>query len=376
VKKIPGLTIIVLLTIFVGQTALAGGMGFSVKTGQESATNSYNFTYQNKTPLRDHLYITNEDKNNPTTIHLTGVDGLSNEIGQSYFRNSNEKQLFLGKWIKFKINDIVLEPGASQIVDFSINVPPDAPPGLYGGGIAIQNTSTPPPVGTSEPTAGFSVKVATRLVKKIYLQMPGAVVSEAEVTNFNFAKDNTGKGYFNFDVNNKGNTLISFKGNISIEGGINNTNTKISVPVDIGTIQGHTSIHEQFALPGSGTLWGSYEAKLDLTATEYSPFTNTYKEIKKFNLHTALQLIPWNYILFVAILLILIIILIIYIIVSKRNYLKHCEYCEIKEGDTLKGLAECHGMSWQKLVKINKLSAPYELKPTSKILVRKIDEKK
>lgn len=377
-RKFPGLTIVVLLTIFTSQIAMAGGMLFDVKTGYEDTTNSYNFSYQKNVPIRDHLVITNQDKNNPITIHLTGVDGLSNEVGQQYFRDSVEKQSFLGQWIKFKINDITLVPGGSQVVEFSINAPQDALPGIYGGGIAIEDvTPAAPPsnTGASGATTAFSVKVSTRLVKRVYLEIPGAVISDAEVGNLQFIENIDGKKYFTFDIKNTGNTLLSFKGNLTIEGGLRN-DLKISLPIDIKSIQGNTSIQEQIAWPNSDNLWGNFNATLNLVASEYSPFNNTYKDLKTFNLHTSLQQMPWNYIIASGILLILIIILIIFVIVSKRNYLKHCEYYEVKAGDSLKSLAESHHMSWQKLAHINKLSPPYELKPNSKILVRKIDEKK
>ena len=347
---------------------------FNINTGNEkTGDHKYVFSYKKGSIIRDHIIISNPNSSNPITIHLAGVDSITNKLGKQVYRSSEEQQITIGKWIKFKSNDFVLEPSEKKTIDFSITVPDETTPGNYSGGIAVSDIT--PPASDQGTGTAFTAKISSRTIKNIYLEVPGTIASEAEVSKLNFEQKPNGRKYFTFDIFNRGNTILTFEGILTIEGGMLDKKT-VSVPINISSVQGNTTLNQEILWPDSENTWGTFEAKLSLTAKEYNPITNTYKDFKTFNLQTSVQFIPTNYLLMIGGLLVFIILIISTIIIRKKNYLKHCEYYTIIEGDNLKAIAEKHKMKWEKIVKINKLSPPFELTAGNKILVKKIDEVK
>lgn len=343
--------------------------GYSVQIDEHDLQkNSYNFTYAENSQLSDQFTVINLSESDPLSVDFTGVDAVNNDLGFLGFKNNSAEQLFLGKWIHFNPQSITLKPGEKKQIDFTVTPPPDALPGVYIGGISIQGADMEPIDSTSQPTQAFSATVKTRFVKKVYLQMPGTVVSQGDVKDFQFSTNNNGL-YFSFDIVNSGNSLLQAKGTITVTGGPSNIN--LSIPVKINSIQGGTSSPTRIAWPNSKNVWGNYQAVLDLDLQQYDPFKEELLDLKSVNLSTSIQIIPWNYIGMIAGSILLIILIVTFIVVRKKLYLKNCEPYTVRAGDTIKTVATRHQMSWQKLAKINKLSAPFELTPNTSILVRK-----
>ncbi len=370
-KNIIKILIILITSVFIGQITFAGKSShINVSPGNNDPHRKYNFTYQNNTPIRDHIIITNRDTVDTITIHLSSIDGYSNSNGQQSYKNAKQEQEYLGNWIKFQINDFILAPNEEKTVNFTISPTQNALPGLYTGAISTEEISAPSDGKATK--AAFSVKVQSRIIKGVYLKIPGTSLSEGDISNLQYFQENNER-LFTFDINNKGNTMLTFKGELNVEGGLNN-DTNFTIPVNINSIQNNSTLHKEMEWPKDKYSWGNFEIKLNGTLQEYNPFDNIYTDLKPINLQTSIQLIPWNYIMEIGGGVIFLILLIIIIIISKKNYLKHCDYYEIVEGDNLKDLAMKHGMNWKKIVHINKLSAPYDLKPGAKLLLRKINE--
>ncbi len=357
-------------TLIFFQTSVCFALkGYAVKIDEHDLQkNSYNFTYNEGGQLSDHFTVINLSESDPLSVDFTGVDAINNDAGFLNFKNNSAEQLFLGKWIHFNPQSITLKPGEKKQIDFTVTPPPDALPGVYIGGISIQGADMEPIDSTSQPTQAFRATVKTRFVKKVYLQIPGTVVSQGDVKDFQFSTNNNGL-YFTFDIVNSGNSLLQAKGAITVTGGPSNIN--LSIPVKINSIQGGTSSPTRIAWPNSKNVWGNYQAVLDLDLQQYDPFKEELLDLKSVNLSTSIQIIPWNYIGMIAGSILLIILIVTFIVVRKKLYLKNCEPYTVRAGDTIKTVATRHQMSWQKLAKINKLSAPFELTPNTSILVRK-----
>lgn len=352
-----------ILSLVIGtQTSFAINK-YSVKIDQADQISKFEFTADGKEPLENSLLIGNIEAENTVTLKITGLDAITNNLGGIFFKNSEETQNKLGSWIEISEPQITLKPLEQKSVNFKINLPDKITPGIYIGGISVEDVT---PVTETALSENFSAKVKTRLIKKIYLSIPGEKVSKYELSDFRF-NQRRDKTNFSFDIINQGNTLLSAKGNITITD--SSSKQTFSIPINASGLLQESTFNGVFDW-GNHSKWGNYEANLTLDVLEYDPFTETFTKINSvskelnFTLSDYVSLTPY----FIALALLLLVIL--GFIVEHYVYLSKCTPYIVGENETIKTIADKFQMSWQKLAKINKIKAPYEVHAGDKILVR------
>lgn len=331
----------------------------------------YSFSYEKGTPIADHIIITNTSDAESTSVKLYSIDGLTNVLGQLVFKTADMPQVAIGEWVTFSESSVNLGPKETKEVTFNVNVPDNAVPGTYIGGLAVERVNITPAV---KSTAAFAAVVKSRTIKQMFVKVPGTVVSKGTVKDFQFSNEILNRN-FTFTLNNEGNTLIQGEGKITIDGGFYKM-TPIELPIKISSIQGGTTSQNKIPFPANFQNYGNFHATLNIQLKEFDPFKNTYTDLTSYKLDTNFQLIPWNIIWIIITIIIsllaLILLLIVLFIVKKKLLLKSCEPYTVKEGDTINSISQARNMSWQKLAKINKLHAPYELKVNDQLLVKKL----
>ncbi len=117
----------------------------------------------------------------------------------------------LADWIDLKITEMVLQPGESAGVHFTLSVPDDATPGSHFGGVFISVDA--PEIETSGAAVGYQV------ANIISIRVSGEIIEQASVRQFStdqflYSKLNVG---FNARIENTGNVVVRPYGPVIIQ---------------------------------------------------------------------------------------------------------------------------------------------------------------
>jgi hypothetical protein len=337
---------------------------------EQEQSNQFKFTFNGTNPIEGSLAIENKDKVKDLYLQLYGVDGMTGNNGNSFFKTLDQEQTKIGKWLTFEENDIQVKPGETKLVRFKILVPEKTLPGFYVGGISIVENPPKEILGSgTEQSQNFGAKIQTRIVKKVFLSIPGEKITKYAVSDLQFIKSSSHYS-FQFSVENQGNSLLSGNGRIEIRDEQNNV---VNIPVKIANIMENEMFNGDIYW-NNPPAWGRFTARLSLELSEYDPFKEQYSVIETVTKQTSFIVTDfpsvYPYIYASASFLLLLIIIILISVISNYNYKKHCiEYVTI-ENDTINSVAEKFGMKWKKLADINRIKAPYGLTAGTKILVR------
>lgn len=157
------------------------------------------------------LKVTNQSEAEKTFyLRVRDIAGI-NEGGRPEFADEGEPTPFnLSTWIAVTDEAIVIPPGETHSVRFSIAVPADASPGSHFGGIFVE--SEPPRLRTSGAAVGVSVG------SLINLQISGDLVEDARLRSFSTSQlvYDALPVALEVRLENLGNTLLRPAGFVSI----------------------------------------------------------------------------------------------------------------------------------------------------------------
>ncbi|MGA1836283.1 hypothetical protein VD659_05050 [Herbiconiux sp. 11R-BC] len=115
--------------------------------------------------LTDNYILTNTGTT-PQTMKLFSTDAYNTDDGSYGLLDTDAVPTDAGSWVTFdqgaKSIDVPLDPGASRVVPFTVDVPADAAPGDHAAGIVISVTT---PQG--------QILVDRRVATRLYLRVPG-----------------------------------------------------------------------------------------------------------------------------------------------------------------------------------------------------------
>lgn len=353
------------------QLAVAGQFKFDMKEGFDTSKYAYSLVYQKNTPATGTVLLTNTDKENSITLQISVVDGKTNSQGNIYFTTVGSKQSYLGKWGKVENATITLQPQEVKTATFTIQPPDNATPGDYAGGLIIEDVTPSSTKESSGAASAFSAIVKVRYAEKIFFSIPGEKKANYQFDKFSYDRKTNS---FNFKLTNTGNTLLSASGNISISDGIKEVK-KIEIKGDSllpnDEFNGNYNWNEH-------ETWGKYTATLNLDVSATSPFDTSAQKLTGVNQTINIQFDNYEQIFkivsYVLWLILLIILIILAFWLKKKLYLKKCIPYTVLQDETVMTIANKFSMKWKKLVKINKINAPYELKVGQVILVKKPKE--
>lgn len=299
--------------------------------------------------------VNNTDK--PFSYSIRPVDSERNNQNDIVFKMANAENLNLGKWVDLGKDTFEIPAHGNLNIPFSINVPTNAFPGTYYGGISIEKI-TPAFIST----ASQSVKVNTRNVIQMIVSVPGEVSKDFEISDLTYSK-----GAFHYSFKNKGNVIMTVTGEIQISGtgfGGKTDNIKI-LPLKV--LPGD-SLEESVPFKDQPIL-GSYHAIFAGKVYYFDGMENKDMELNSFKLETDFTAINFQFLVITISLLVLLIAILIIKHLLKKKYLSECSEYTVAEGENIRTIATKFNMSWKKLAKINHISEPYSLEKGQKILV-------
>lgn len=162
--------------------------------------------------IEDELQVTNKGEFEET-IMVYPVDYARSTDGGFALKQLADEQVEMGKWVKLAQNEVVLQPGESKLIPFTLTVPndPKLDVGEHMGGIIMQKVDK----GVDESTGGL--KLLLRVGVRIYVTIPGQIVEKLELQPIKtLINERANKLIMQTTVENKGNVSSDLAINVKI----------------------------------------------------------------------------------------------------------------------------------------------------------------
>lgn len=326
------------------------------------------FYYEDLEPgtiVSDQAYI-ESTYDSDIVLKIYGVDGAITNMGGVAFEHPEfDEQDNIGKWLVLpeRFQKITLEPGVKTLIDFEIQIPDNALPGEYPGGIIVELIEVLVNADDvlDDNGGGMAVQVSQRLAKNVTLNVAGELFAKLD---WDFLETDEvledGSKKLKLDFTNKGNTKLGVDIEVLLKDGNNVLETYVfEVPALI--MQGEHTVDvliDEEHLP----FWGSLDLEAHVSyqrggisdESEFEPV----KEVKTITI--SFHPPVWIILVLVAVILLLVLFGIWKWLVYKRDKKYSLNYIVVN-GDTIQTVAEKFKVKWKKIGKFNHIKAPYLL---------------
>ncbi|CCH18143.1 WxL protein peptidoglycan domain-containing protein [Micromonospora lupini] len=197
--------------------AADGNVAWTVRTasnGYGEARSSYSYNVNPGGAVEDAMVVANRGPA-PLTLAVYAADGFTTDAGQLDLLTRDKKSVAVGAWVRAGAGSVVIQPGKTAQVPFTINVPANATPGDHVGGILTTLTQ-------ADQTEGINVD--RRLGIRITLRVGGELKPNLAIENLHVTYDGSsnpfGKGDATvaYTIHNTGNAALSGKQAVSVSG--------------------------------------------------------------------------------------------------------------------------------------------------------------
>jgi hypothetical protein len=191
-----------------GAAALDDTDGISIApANSEGADSRASFDYQAEPGQRlDDLLVVRNTGSTRQSITVFATDAFNTDDGGYGLLDTTVEPTDVGTWVRFKGGDskveLTLKPGASRVLQFSVDVPANAAPGDHPGGLVLSSLS---PDG--------QIVVDRRVATRLYVRVPGDLqpninVSQISAEYVPSLNPLSGSVEVTFTVENTGNVAL------------------------------------------------------------------------------------------------------------------------------------------------------------------------
>jgi hypothetical protein len=200
----------------------------------------------------------------PATITLQPVDASTSTAGGVAYNLPDQPAREVGAWVELPQTSLTLEPGRATLLPFQVRVPAGARTGEHVGGVTafIPVEGAGSAVAGSQPGQQFALKVQTRTVVAVVVNVPGARETRLTVGGVDVER-RPDAAYVVVRVRNTGNALTKALGSVLV------TRAGDPTPLISGPIALDTTV------PGTDVTFpiqwmrdppaGRYQARVELT---------------------------------------------------------------------------------------------------------------
>ncbi|MFE2844483.1 WxL protein peptidoglycan domain-containing protein [Streptomyces scopuliridis] len=197
--------------------AADGDVTWTVRTaanGYGDDRSSYSYTVNPGGQVKDAMVVANRSKS-PLELTVYAADGFTTGTGQLDLLTRGKKSVGIGAWAHAGRDSVVIKPGKSAEVPFTVSVPGNATPGDYVGGILTS---------LKQADEAEGINVDRRLGIRVKLRVSGELKPKLAIEDlhvdyagsFNpFAK---GDATVTYTFHNTGNALLSARQTVSVSG--------------------------------------------------------------------------------------------------------------------------------------------------------------
>ncbi|MDX3849509.1 WxL protein peptidoglycan domain-containing protein [Streptomyces sp. AK02-01A] len=194
-----------------------GNVTWTVRT----ASNSYgadrsSFSY-NVNPggqVKDTMAVANRGKS-PLELAVYAADGFTTDMGRLDLLTKDKKSVGIGAWVHADRDSVVIQPGKSANVPFTVTVPDNATPGDYVGGVLTS---------LKQADDAEGINVDRRLGIRVKLRVSGELKPTLAVEDLHVDYDGSfnpfakGDATVTYTIHNTGNAMLSAKQAVSVSG--------------------------------------------------------------------------------------------------------------------------------------------------------------
>ncbi|MFF2846805.1 WxL protein peptidoglycan domain-containing protein [Streptomyces sp. NPDC058001] len=201
------------LSVLPASTAHAdtGDVTWTVRTapnGFGADRSSFSHSVNPGGQIKDAMVVANRGKD-PLTLAVYASDGYTTGTGQLDLLTRDKKSVGVGAWLRADRESVVIRPGKTATVPFTITVPANATPGDHVGGILTS-------LKQSDDAEGINVD--RRLGIRVKLRVSGEVKPKLAVEDFKVAYEGSGNATLTYTIHNTGNVVLTARQKASTEG--------------------------------------------------------------------------------------------------------------------------------------------------------------
>ncbi|MYS18922.1 protein of unknown function, partial [Streptomyces sp. DvalAA-14] len=202
----------------IGPAAAADGdVTWTVRTaanGYGADRSSFSYGVNPGGQVKDTMAVANHGTA-PLTLAVYAADGFTTDTGQLDLLPRGKKSVGIGAWVRADRANVVVKPGKSVDVPFTISVPDNATPGDYVGGVLTS-------LKQSDDAAGINVD--RRLGIRVKLRVSGKLTPGLAIENLHadyagsanpFA---SGDATVTYTIHNTGNAVVSARQAVAVTG--------------------------------------------------------------------------------------------------------------------------------------------------------------
>lgn len=328
------------------------------------------YTLDSKQTKQDAVKVVN-NTGQAKDVEVYATDSEVASGGSFTCAQKAESSKLVGSWIKVSGGSIHLADGATQNVNFTITMPANPDPGEHDGCIVVQAKGPPVP-------GGNGVQLSFRSALRVAITVPGDIRKSLIFNSLN-VKAGPVKYIVSAGLQNKGNVSLDADINVDVKSCYG-----AKIYANGGTYpflaqSQSTELNYEFPRPQWGG-WYKAEGSAKYNSDPKKALGEGPKNTKVLAPTRCFFVYPAGGQALIYLLLIILIILIIIWFIWRRKrqkkMSKRWQTFVIDSGDTINSLARDFHTSWKLVAKMNKLKAPYDLKPGSKIKLPVEDKKR
>ncbi|MFF3753024.1 WxL protein peptidoglycan domain-containing protein [Streptomyces sp. NPDC002018] len=197
--------------------AADGDVTWTVRTAANSYgddRSSFSYAVNPGGQLKDAMVVANHGTS-PLELAVYAADGYTTDTGQLDLLTKGTRSVGVGAWVRARSGSVVVKPGKSVEVPFTVGVPANATPGDYVGGILTS-------LKQSDEAEGINVD--RRLGIRVKLRVSGELRPALAVEDLHvdyagtFDPFATGDATVTYTIHNTGNAILSARQAVSVSG--------------------------------------------------------------------------------------------------------------------------------------------------------------
>ncbi len=288
------IALIALLAVFApASPALAddGEVTWTVRTASNDlGADRTNFTYTLDPggSVTDGVVVANHGAE-AVELKIYAADGFTSEDGQLALRLSGEKSSAVGAWLAPASDTVTIEAGATTTVPFTVDIPANATPGDYAGGLVTSLTV---------PDAASGVNVDRRLGIRVNLRVGGALTPSLAVEDMAVSWNGGinpfagGDATVTYTLRNTGNAAVSAAASLHLAGPFDLLGADAPAASDVPTLLPGESWRVTAAVPSVPPLFALFAtATVAPVVMDASGSTTPMGEVSATGVGAA---IPWT----------------------------------------------------------------------------------
>ncbi|MGX1549300.1 COG1470 family protein [Streptomyces adustus] len=197
--------------------AADGDVTWTVRTaanGYGDDRSSYSYHVNPGGQVKDAMVVVNRSRT-PLRLALYAADGYTTDTGQLDLLTKDKKSVGIGAWVHADRSSVVIKPGKTAQIPFTVAVPANATPGDHVGGILTS-------LKQADDAAGINVD--RRLGIRVKLRVSGALEPKLAIENLHVDYSGSanpiakGDATVTYTVHNTGNATLSARQTVSVTG--------------------------------------------------------------------------------------------------------------------------------------------------------------